>query len=62
MTTQANQWMIVQTETGQCEILPVDQLNPHQQEQATTWGPYGSQGEAIAKRVGLIRAGQCKPA
>lgn len=61
MTTQANQWMIFQTKEGHCEILPVDQLTPQQQEQATTWGPYESQGEAMAKRVGLIRAGQCKP-
>lgn len=61
MTTQASTWMIVRAEAGHCEILPVDQLTPQQQGQATTWGPYESQAEAIAKRVGLIRAGQCKP-
>jgi len=61
MTPQANKWMIVQAEEGHCEILPVEQLTSQQTKQATTWGPYQSQGEAIAKRVGLIRAGQCKP-
>lgn len=26
-----------------------------------TWGAFASQSEAIAKRVGLIRAGKCTP-
>ena len=26
------------------------------------WGPFSSREEAIAKRVGLIRNGKCKPA
>lgn len=26
------------------------------------WGPFGTKEEAIAKRVGLIRSGKCKPA
>ena len=25
------------------------------------WGPFKTQNQAIAKRVGLIRAGKCKP-
>ncbi|MEB3356444.1 MAG: hypothetical protein VKK04_06935 [Synechococcales bacterium] len=25
------------------------------------WGPFASQGEAIARRVGLIRSGKCRP-
>ena len=25
------------------------------------WGPFETQGQAIAKRVGLIRAGKCQP-
>jgi hypothetical protein len=25
------------------------------------WGPFDSQQEAIARRVGLIRAGKCQP-
>jgi hypothetical protein len=26
------------------------------------WGPYASREDAIAKRIGLIRAGKCDPA
>ncbi|MGB3789582.1 MAG: hypothetical protein WA949_16345 [Phormidesmis sp.] len=26
------------------------------------WGPFATQNQAIAKRVGLIRAGKCRPA
>lgn len=26
-----------------------------------TWGPFKTQNQAIAKRIGLIRSGKCKP-
>ncbi len=58
----SNQWYIVQTEAGQCEICPAAQLPPEESRPGKTWGPFESQGDAIARRVGLIRAGQCKPA
>jgi hypothetical protein len=61
MKPQTEGWLIVKAEDGSCEILPVTQVETQQRERITTWGPYVSQGEAIAKRVGLIRAGQCKP-
>jgi hypothetical protein len=61
MTSEVKGWLIVQSETGHCEIFPTDQVIRQEREQAKTWGPYESQAEAIAKRVGLIRAGQCKP-
>ncbi|HEY9630251.1 MAG TPA: DDE transposase family protein [Coleofasciculaceae cyanobacterium] len=32
--------------------------NPPKKER---WGPFASQGEAIARRVGLIRSGKCQP-
>ena len=52
-------WYIIKTNTGICEIVTADEAkNPDLTEQ---WGPFQSQGEAIAKRVGLIRAGKCKP-
>ncbi len=45
---------------GVCEIIEVNS-----QEDLTdfveTWGAFNSQGEAIARRVGLIRAGKCQP-
>jgi hypothetical protein len=59
-------WYIVKQPTGQCEIVQqetpenLDQKSPQSEER--TWGPFESQGEAIARRVGLIRAGKCQPA
>lgn len=54
-------WYIVKQPTGHCEIVQMDapQKDPTANEQ--TWGPFNSQGEAIARRVGLIRAGKCQP-
>lgn len=59
-------WYIVQQTSEHCEICTGDQLeilrqqNPNQD--FRTWGPFASNGEAIARRVGLIRGGKCKPA
>jgi len=56
----SNQWFICKRDTGICEIVNSDRceevLNATE-----TWGAFASQGEAIAKRIGLIRAGKCKP-
>lgn len=55
-------WYVVKRQTGHCEILPgaqvEDQEDPNIVEQ---WGPIKSQEEAIARRIGLIRSGKCKP-
>jgi hypothetical protein len=55
-------WYIVKRTDGPCEILPSTQVKG---EEDTTiverWGPFDSQQEAIARRVGLIRAGKCQP-
>ncbi|QZZ21930.1 hypothetical protein J5X98_05765 [Leptothermofonsia sichuanensis E412] len=58
-------WYIIQQENGQCIILPAHQVENTSDRRSSNpeqWGPYGSQQEAIARRVGLIRAGKCKPA
>ncbi|NJR66887.1 MAG: DDE transposase family protein [Leptolyngbyaceae cyanobacterium CRU_2_3] len=34
---------------------------PSEGSDKTQWGPFASQGEAIARRVGLIRSGKCQP-
>lgn len=49
-------WYILQQPEGHCTIESalLDAAVKH-------WGPYESQGAAIARRVGLIRAGHCKP-
>jgi len=55
-----SQWFICKRDTGVCEIVNSD----HREEilnAVETWGAFASQGEAIAKRVGLIRTGKCKP-
>ncbi|MEM6252131.1 MAG: hypothetical protein AAF821_04335 [Cyanobacteria bacterium P01_D01_bin.156] len=55
-----NQWHIVQQSEGHCDIIDqgeLDQLTGTPQ----TWGPFSSRPDAIAKRVGLIRAGKCAP-
>lgn len=57
-----DQWYVVKQADGSCAIaaaadLPAAPVDvPVEQ-----WGPFDSQGEAIARRVGLIRAGKCQP-
>lgn len=50
-------WYIVKQASGQCTIVPSDQP-----EEGQRWGPFPSESDAIARRIGLIRAGKCKPA
>lgn len=59
-------WYIVKQPTGHCEVVQMDtpQVDSSQESPPSdkqTWGPFNSQGEAIARRVGLIRAGKCQP-
>ncbi|MEM9808651.1 MAG: DDE transposase family protein [Cyanobacteria bacterium P01_D01_bin.56] len=52
-------WHIIQRAEGHCDIEEgeLNQLKNKTQ----SWGPFSSQTEAIAKRVGLIRSGKCLP-
>ncbi|MFN6485205.1 MULTISPECIES: DDE transposase family protein [unclassified Nostoc] len=54
-------WYIVKRSVGNCEIIPSDQVDDDNLEIIEQWGPFNSQEEAIARRVGLIRAGKCQP-
>ena len=54
-------WYIVKRSVGNCEIIASDQVGDDNLEIVEQWGPFSSQEEAIARRVGLIRAGKCKP-
>ncbi|GAB4149523.1 MAG: hypothetical protein Fur0046_28150 [Cyanobacteria bacterium J069] len=68
-------WYIVKQPEGHCDIFPASALSSSQPDQspstenpqaakvaeAQQWGPFESQSEAIARRVGLIRAGKCLP-
>ncbi|PZV19566.1 MAG: DDE transposase family protein [Pseudanabaena sp.] len=55
----SEQWFICKRDTGICEI--VSDRSEEISSSVETWGAFASQREAIAKRVGLIRAGKCKP-
>jgi len=55
-------WYIVKRPTGQCEIIYHDQVEKEEESVfEERWGPFESQQDAIARRVGLIRAGKCQP-
>ncbi|MCC5618885.1 DDE transposase family protein [Nostoc sp. CHAB 5836] len=60
MNTSQN-WYIVKRSGGNCEIIPSDQVGDDNVEVIEQWGPFSSQEEAIARRIGLIRAGKCQP-
>lgn len=60
--TSSQKFYIVKQPLGTCEIVPSEQID--EKEDPTIlekWGPYNSQQEAIARRIGLIRAGKCQP-
>lgn len=65
-------WYIVQQPSKQCDVVSAAALDaitatesdasPEEStEPAEKWGPFKTQNQAIAKRVGLIRAGKCQP-
>ncbi|MFB8791292.1 MAG: DDE transposase family protein [Potamolinea sp.] len=55
-------WYIVKRNEGQCEIVPSEEAeNKESPDVVERWGSFDSKNEAIARRVGLIRALKCKP-
>jgi hypothetical protein len=62
MMSDSQTWYIVKRSEGQCEIVPSEEAEDKEDPNvAEHWGPFDSQQEAIARRVGLIRAGKCQP-
>lgn len=60
--TTSQIWYIVKRQEGKCEILSSEQVEGEDKSAfVERWGPFDSQAEAIARRVGLIRAGKCQP-
>jgi hypothetical protein len=51
-------WYIIKNPDATCAITDDSALAQVASEQ---WGPYLTRDEAIAKRIGLIRAGKCQP-
>lgn len=53
---------IIKRPSGTCEIIASEIVQDQQESQVLeTWGPFESKDVAIARRVGLIRAGKCQP-
>mgnify|MGYP006268567225 CR=1 FL=1 len=62
MEETPQKWYIIKEETGTCEILSAEKIvNIEDTNTPQKWGPFNSINEAIASRVGLIRAGKCQP-
>ncbi len=66
--SELQKFYIVKLPAGTCEILPlaeasqrIAQLEATNQTIIEKWGPYDSPADAIARRIGLIRAGKCQP-
>lgn len=56
-------WYIVKRVNQPCEIVSSTQVEGENDSTVVErWGPFDSQQDAIARRVGLIRAGKCQPA
>lgn len=53
-------WYIVQQQNGTCQVVSFreEQTKTPKKKQ---WGSFSSKQEAIAKKIGLIRAGKCQP-
>ncbi len=68
LMSEISNWYVVKQADGHCEIVPIQSSQDGAVSEATDdptqerWGPFASAQEAIARRVGLIRAGKCKPA
>ncbi|MEO1590024.1 MAG: DDE transposase family protein [Cyanobacteria bacterium J06632_22] len=59
----STRWHIAKDQTGQCQIVKSAELDALPEvDKQVVWGAFDSQGDAIAKRVGLIRSGKCHPA
>ncbi|NEP39053.1 MAG: DDE transposase family protein [Okeania sp. SIO2H7] len=53
---------IVKRPAGTCDIVPQEKVAEKEDPTIVEkWGPFDSSSEAIARRVGLIRAGKCQP-
>ncbi|MBP0016147.1 MAG: DDE transposase family protein [Cyanobacteria bacterium SBLK] len=60
-------WYIIKQNDGSCDISDrqpseADEERPEKENQEKKiWGPFDDRKDAIARRIGLIRAGKCQP-
>lgn len=52
-------WYILKTAEDHCQIIEI--FDEPSTEDLKYWGPFPSREDAIAHRIGLIRAGKCQP-
>ncbi len=60
MSTEQEFWYVIKQADGTCEVRQFSRQQTKTPEQEQ-WGAYKSEQEAIAKKIGLIRAGKCQP-
>ena len=58
MKSNSKFWYVIKQQDGTCQVADFDiqQLKTSEQ-----WGAYATEQDAITKKIGLIRAGKCKP-
>ncbi|NET27268.1 DDE transposase family protein [Okeania sp. SIO1I7] len=62
MNDSSKKYYIIKKPEENCEILLSTQVEQKKDPDiVATWGPFNTVDEAIARRVGLIRAGKCQP-
>ena len=53
-------WYVLQLKDQTCEVATFNSPQT-KTPQTKLWGSFSSKEKAIAKKIGLIRAGKCKP-
>jgi hypothetical protein len=63
--SEVNAWYVVRRPDDSCAIVTAVDIGrleaASEQDIPERWGPFASEAEAIARRVGLIRSGKCQP-
>ncbi len=59
--SDSESFYILKQPTGTCKIISGKPQETDPTQEVQIWGPFTSAQEAIARRVGLIRSGKCKP-
>lgn len=63
--SETNAWYVIKQPDDGCAIVTAVDIGRLEAagdaEAPERWGPFASEAEAIARRVGLIRAGKCQP-
>ena len=58
MKTTGQFWYVIRQQDGTCQVVD---FASKQAKTPKQWGAFATEQEAIAKKIGLIRAGKCKP-